>query len=142
MTIAAANRYAGIDLFMHEDVHGIVRDRTGAGKMFDRQIDGWWLGLCIGVRKGERIPLSSGPRNVKFIDGMILGRDPWRITHLELLALSKEGDDVLAQPRRVIGIAMEYANYGLEWLRDECLLKVEPTLTLLNRLDLNKLFED
>ncbi|MFE7093135.1 hypothetical protein [Streptomyces erythrochromogenes] len=141
MTVAV-NRYAGVDLYMQEEIHRIVRDRTGAGKMFDRQIDAWWLGLCIGVRKGERISLSPDTRTVKFIDGTVLGSDPWRITHLELLALATEGDRALEQPRRVMGIAMEYANFGLEWLRDECLLKVEPTLSLLNRLDLSTLFKD
>ncbi|MEU3560466.1 hypothetical protein [Kitasatospora sp. NPDC006786] len=122
---------------MNDDVHRIVRDRTGSGKVFPRQIDAWWLGLCIGVRLGEKTPLYPEGKRVKFIDGGILNSDPWRITHLELLALSTEGDDILSQPRRVLQIAMEYANFGLEWLRDECLLKVEPTLSLLNRLDLN-----
>ncbi len=72
------------------------------------------------------------------MDGSIFNSDPWRVTHLELLALSKEGDDVLAEPRRVVGLAMEYANFGLEWL-GESLFKTEPTLSVLNRLDVGTL---
>ncbi|MFI7408719.1 hypothetical protein ACIBU0_08650 [Streptomyces sp. NPDC049627] len=136
MTVA---RYAGIDLYMPEDTHRIIRNYTGQGKIFSRQIDGWWLGLCIGVRKRERLPFPSDSQRVKFIDGSIFNSDPWRVTHLELLALSKEGADVLGDPRRVVGLAMEYANFGLEWLGNECLLKTEPTLSVLNRLNLNAL---
>ncbi len=87
---------------------------------------------------GQRIPFPSDVQRVKFIDGSILSSDPWRITHLELLALSKEGDQVLTQPRTVVGIAMEYANFGLEWLQDKCLLKAEPTLSVVNQLDLSR----
>ncbi|MFE9060942.1 hypothetical protein [Streptomyces violaceusniger] len=134
--------YASIDLYMPEDAHRVIRNCTGQGKIFGRQIDGWWLGLCIGVRKGERLPFQSDAQRVKFMDGSIFNSDPWRVTHLELLALTKEGDDVLAEPRRVVGLAMEYANFGLEWLGNECLLKTEPTLSVLNRLDLSALAPD
>jgi hypothetical protein len=124
---------------MPEDTHRIIRNYTGKDKIFSRQIDGWWLGLCIGVRKGESLPLPPESQRVKFMDGSIFNSDPWRITHLELLALSKEGADVLADPRRVVGLAMEYANFGLEWLANECLLRTEPTLSVLNRLNLSAL---
>lgn len=130
-----AARYAGVDLYMLEDAHHVIRNYTGPGKIFSRQIDGWWLGLCIGVRKRERLPFPSDAQRVKFMDGTIFNSDPWRVTHLELLALSKEGDHVLTEPRRVVGMAMEYANFGLEWLANECLLRTEPTLSVLNRLD-------
>ncbi|MFJ9410514.1 hypothetical protein [Streptomyces sp. NPDC101393] len=136
MTVAP---YASIDLYMPEDAHRVIRNCTGQGKIFSRQIDGWWLGLCIGVRKGERLPFQSDAQRVKFMDGSIFNSDPWRVTHLELLALTKEGDDVLTEPRRVVGLAMEYANFGLEWLGNECLLKTEPTLSVLSRLDLSTL---
>lgn len=129
--------YVSIDLFMSEDTHRLIRNCTGQGKVFSRQIDAWWLGLCIGVRKGERLPFQPDTQRVKFMDGSIFNSDPWRVTHLELLALSKEGDDALTEPRRVVGLAMEYANFGLEWLGNECLLKTEPTLSVLNRLDLS-----
>jgi hypothetical protein len=124
---------------MPEDTHRIIRSYTGQGKIFSRQIDGWWLGLCIGVSKGDRLPFSSESQRVKFIEGSIFNSDPWRVTHLELLALSKEGADVLADPRKVVGLAMEYANFGLEWLVNECLLKTEPTLSVLMRLNLSAL---
>jgi hypothetical protein len=70
----------------------------------------------------------------KFHSGVILNSDPWRITHLELLALSEEGAVALDSPQRVIHIASEFANTGLSWIVDRLLGEAEPTLTLANRL--------
>ena len=71
---------------------------------------------------------------MKFNTAAILNSDPWRITHLELLALSEEGSDVLDNPGRVIHIASEYANAGFPWLLDRMIGEAEPTLALMNHL--------
>ncbi|MCM8554967.1 hypothetical protein [Streptomyces sp. STCH 565 A] len=139
MTLA---RYSAIDLYMQTETHRVIRNFFGPGKPLGRLIDGWWLGLCIGVRKGQRLPLPSVDQRTKFIDGSIFNSDPWRVTHLELLALSKEGDGVLKDPRRVVALATEYANFGLEYLGNECLLQAEPRLSVLNRLDLTTIAAD
>jgi hypothetical protein len=130
------NRYSNQDLFIAED----VRDRLGDfvsrsekdGKPFARQVDAWWLAIGLGVQIGHRTPLPE--KTVKFNDGGILSTDPWRITHLELLALADEGEAVLDSPSQVVRIASEYANTGYPWLIDQLLGEAEPTLTLMNRL--------
>ncbi|WP_212827438.1 hypothetical protein [Catellatospora sp. TT07R-123] len=121
---------------MPEQLHRHIRDATGAGKPFERQIDAWWLAISVGVKASQRRPMEPGAKTTKFMDGTIFGRDPWRIVHLELLALATEGEEVLRHPTKVIAIASSYANYGLEWLINECLIgDVEPSVTILNRLD-------
>src|SRR5688500_14920196 len=111
------NRYSSVDLFMPQDTHTIIKEFHGPGdRPFPRLIDAWWLGLCIGVHEGEREPFASGDARVKFMAGDILSSDPWRVTHLELLALSLDGPELLQNPSKVIQLAMEYANYGLRWL--------------------------
>jgi len=130
------NRYANLDLFIGQQFH----DRLGEyvsrsekdGKPFARQVDGWWVAMGVGVRQGQRLALSPADKAVKFNTAAILTSDPWRITHLELLALSEEGPDVLDNPGRVVQIAGEYANAGFRWLLDQMTGEAEATLALMN----------
>ena len=70
----------------------------------------------------------------KFNDGGILASDPWRITHLELLALADGGEDALMSPSGVVTMASEYAHTGLVWIADALLGEAQATLRLMNRL--------
>lgn len=133
------NRYAATDLFMPDDLHRFIRELTGTNQPFPRQVDAWWIGFCIGVRDGETRPLPGPDRRVKFMDGAILSSDPWRIIHLELITVGLHGEEVLANPREVIQIATEHANFGLEVLVRALEGKNEPTLALMNFLDPVKL---
>jgi hypothetical protein len=131
-----SNPYASQDLFIAKDVSEALVDYVSRSerefKPFSRQVDAWWLALCIGGQIGRRTPLPD--KQVKFNDGGIFGSDPWRIPHLEALALAEEGPKVLDTPSMVIRIATEYANTGFPWLLDVLLGEAEPTLTLLNRV--------
>jgi hypothetical protein len=131
------NRYANQDLFIAQDVSDQLSDFVSRSdkdaKAFARQIDAWWLAIGIGVKIGHRTPLPE--KTVKFNDGGILSSDPWRIPHLEALALSEEGERILDNPSQVVRIASEYANTGFPWLISQMLGEAEPTLTLMNHLD-------
>jgi hypothetical protein len=134
--VAVVNPYASQDLFIAAEVSERIGDFVSRaekdGKPFARQVDAWWLAIGLGVHMGYRTPLP--PKTVKFNDGGILSTDPWRITHLELLALAQEGEIVLDKPVQVIRIASEYANAGFPWLIEQLLGEAEPILTLMNRL--------
>lgn len=134
-----ANRYATTDLFLAADYHDQVGQYVSRSpsdtKPFSRQVDLWWAALCVGVQLGHRTALPDRERLVKFNTGAILGTDPWRITHMELLALDEEGQEVLLDPSRVVQIASEYAMTGLPWLCDQMLGEADPVLSLFNRLD-------
>jgi hypothetical protein len=131
------NRYATQDLFMSADYHTRIADVVSRsdkdGRPFARQVDVWWAAIGIGVKIGDRTPLSGN--TVKFNTAAILNTDPWRITHLELLALAREGAEILDNPAKVIQVASEFANTGLSWLTEQLLGEAEPTLTLMNRID-------
>lgn len=127
------NRYASIDLFMPEDLHRVIREHVGANHAFPRQVDAWWIGFCLGVRNNHTRPLPE--KRTKFMDGSILSSDPWRIIHLELVALGLRGEEILTRPREVVQLATEHANYGLELLVEALTAQNEPTLTLMNFLD-------
>ncbi len=130
------NPYVSQDLFIAEEHHARLGDFVSRGAKdglpFARQVDAWWVAIGVGVRIGAPTPLPE--KRVKFNDGAILNSDPWRITHLELLALAEEGEDTLQEPGRVICIVSEYANTGFGWLMETLVGEPEATLTLLNRL--------
>ncbi|MET7400630.1 hypothetical protein ABZS66_44840 [Dactylosporangium sp. NPDC005572] len=127
------NRYASIDLFMPEDSHRVIREHVGANQPFSRQVDAWWIAFCLGIRDNQTRPLPD--RRTKFMDGTILSSDPWRIIHLELIALGLRGEEILTHPRDVVQLATEHANYGLELLVDALTGQNEPTLAMMNFLD-------
>ena len=111
-----------------------LQGRGDVRKPFQRQIDLWWCALCLGVRLERRTRLGPRDSLVKFNDGGILSSDPWRITHLELLALAELGEEGLDNPSDTIQMAAEYAATGASVIEEICVGAAEPTLTLLTRL--------
>lgn len=131
----AENPYASQDLLIDTKIHTILATHVSrTGGPFQRWIDAWWLGLCIGYQQAQPLPLPERSQCTKFNDGGILASDPWRITHLELLMLTEEGEGVLMEPARVIRLASEYANGGLKWIANELLGEAAGTLRLMNEL--------
>ena len=78
---------------------------------FERQVDIWFLAVCIGARKRKRTKLIKPHR---FIWGDILSRDPFRIELLELLAISYTNDPwILEKPSEIMDLVNELAATGL-----------------------------
>lgn len=83
---------------------------------FERQIDIWFLAVCIGARKGKRTQIK---RPHRFITGELLSRDPYRIESLELLAVSYTDDPwILERPSEIMDLANELAATGLAEIID------------------------
>jgi hypothetical protein len=89
---------------------------------FPRQVDMWFLAVCLGALGGQRVKLGAQQTH-KFNTASIFETDPGRIEILELLAIAEEDDAyAIREPREVIEIANELAAGGLplviEMLRD------------------------
>lgn len=83
---------------------------------FERQIDIWFLAVCIGARKGKRTQIIKPHR---FITGELLSRDPYRIESLELLAVSYTDDPwILERPSEIMDLVNELAATGLAEIID------------------------
>jgi hypothetical protein len=96
---------------------------------FRRYVDLWWAGLCIGVVEGHRVDGLKADDWHRFADGSVLSSDPWRIVHLQLLAVALTGNvDILDEPGDVIQMANEYAATGLPLLLDEMNRSPEPIM--------------
>lgn len=78
---------------------------------FERQVDIWFLAVCIGARRGRKSQVIKPHR---FMTGEILSRDPFRIELLELLAISFTNDPwILEKPNEMMDLANELAATGL-----------------------------
>lgn len=135
------NPYAAQDLYVPQQWHDSYQRYTSLtrsegrdidGAPFPRMIDMWWVALGIGVREGRRSTLGKDP--VKFADGAIFGSDPWRITHLGLVAIAEEGESVLQRPSEVIRIACEFAATGSEVLIEAMVGHARPMKPIASKL--------
>ena len=126
MTAEASYRYQNLwipSIFRAEFVASsdVLVDRTNVRAAFPRQVDLWWYALCLGVNEGLRteMPSPQRPALTNFGEADILESDPWRITHLELLVLGKQGVVAASNPATVIATANEYALTGFRLLERE-----------------------
>lgn len=144
MPAAVANPYANLELKIParyaDDVEKYTsrfRPEDGAPKDIDRSpfdlyVDFWWAALGVGVAEGR---VSTPDDLRKFVTGVVLNQTPWRITHLELLAIAHSGTtDVLAKPGEVIEIANGFAATGVPILVEILLKKSEPIWDVSNHL--------
>jgi hypothetical protein len=128
--------YASVDLYLPRRAHDVAELLVGRGhrdtKPFERQVDFWWAGLCVGIALDLQV--ATGRDAVKFNQGSILQSDATRIIQLELLALAKCGPGALDSPREVLEFASRYANGGCLWLVDKLNSSTEPIVGLFNEL--------
>lgn len=101
-----------------EEVDRFCQTQPGGGSRpspddspFERQIDIWFLAVCLGARKGKRTEVIKPHR---FITGELISRDPYRVELLELLAISFTKDPwIIEEPSKIIDLANELAATGL-----------------------------
>ena len=80
---------------------------------FERQIDIWFLAVCLGARSAKRTPVARSQSH-RFITGELLSRDPHRIELLELLAISFTKDPwIIERPSEIMNLANDLAATGL-----------------------------
>ena len=137
--VAIANPYVNAPLRIPEHEWDAVRRLTTTFRPddgtrpdidrspFENYVDLWWAALCLGVREGRK---SVPQRWHEFVTGVVLNQDPWRIRHLELVALAEEGPTVLDEPGKVITIANQYAATGIGVLIDTMTGQTEPIWAL------------
>ncbi len=130
--------YVSQDLYLPRDFDDefsdlLVSGKRGSDKPFPRKVDLWWTTICIGAALGQHRPVAK--ERVKFHTGQIFANEQWRVTHMELLALGREGEQALRRPVRVVEIAEEYGMAGIDWVTDKLRASTRPALKLLMELD-------
>lgn len=111
----------------------LVDGTKSSYKPFPRKVDLWWATICIGAAIGEFRPISK--ERVKFNTGQVLANEQWRIAHMELLALGREGEGALYRPSRVVEIAEEYGMAGIDWITSRLRGSPRPAVKLLIELE-------
>lgn len=96
---------------------------------FRRYVDLWWAALCVGLQEGYPTDLPTANDWHRFNDGVVLSTDPWRIIHLQLIAIGLKKDvAILDDPNGIIQMANAYAATGLPLLLDEMSHSTEPIM--------------
>lgn len=111
----------------------LVSGSKGADQPFPRKVDLWWATICIGAALGQHRPVAKD--RVKFHTGQIFANEQWRVTHMELLALARDGQDAIKRPSRVVEIAEEYGMAGIEWITERLRASTRPAIKLLMELE-------
>jgi hypothetical protein len=118
------NPFQALDLKVpsefHEDLTRYSRSQSLAGEKknpldnpFDRYVDLWMLGVCLGAREGRTLEMKGNASHT-FVTGVVLATDPDRIDLLELLAIGHTGDPfIVAEARQVIDLANGFAAVGV-----------------------------
>lgn len=84
---------------------------------FDRQIDFWFMALCLAFNKGLTPAKEKDTYNA--ITAEILSRDKHRIIQVQMIALSiTEDPNVLLEPKKMLDICINLANAGIPMLLD------------------------
>lgn len=79
---------------------------------FDRQIDFWFMALCLAFNKGLTPVKEKDTYNA--ITAEILSRNKHRITQIQMIALSiTEDPNILLEPKKMLDICIELANAGI-----------------------------
>ena len=130
--------YVSQDLYLprdfdHEFSDLLVSGKRGSDKPFPRKVDLWWATICIGAALGRYRPVAK--ERVKFHTGQVFANEQWRVTHMELLALGREGHEALRRPLRVVEIAEEYGMAGIDWMTDKLRANPRPAIKLLMELE-------
>lgn len=95
---------------------------------FRRYIDIWWAGMCIGILEEQltKVPVNDWHT---FSPGSILSSDPWRIIHLQLVAVGLTGSRIiLNDPGEIVQMANEYAATGIPLLFERMNETAEPIM--------------
>ncbi len=96
---------------------------------FLRNVDFWWLALCIGIQEGNRTTPDKWHTFVRA--GLVLPADQWRLFQLQIMAIGETNStDVLAKPSNVIDMANEYAATGFPVILDKVLGSQVPLWTI------------
>lgn len=138
--------YIAQDLYLPRDFDSefgelLVDGKRASEKPFPRKVDLWWATICIGAALGK---YRAVPKDrVKFNTGQVLANEQWRVAHMELLALSRDGEMALRSPLRVVEIAEEYGMAGIDWMTERLRGSVRPAIKLLVALgDLGEISDD
>lgn len=130
--------YVSQDLHLPRDFDDELSDllvdgKRGSDKPFPRKVDLWWASICIGAALGQHHAVAK--ERTKFHTGQVFANEPWRVAHMELLALAREGETALRRPARVVEMAEEYGMAGIDWITERLRGSSRPSIKLLMELE-------
>lgn len=82
---------------------------------FDRQIDFWYMALCLAFKEGLTPTKEKDTYNA--ITAEILSRNSYRVTQMQMIALAATNDtNILLEPKKMLDVCIGLANAGIPML--------------------------
>lgn len=79
---------------------------------FGRQVDFWYMALCIAFKEGLSPVKEKDTYNATTAE--ILSRDSFRITQMQMIALAiTKSEDILLEPKKMFDVCINLANAGI-----------------------------
>ncbi len=117
------NIFAQYQITMPNSYQNNIKNYVGTGTQnqsrenapFNRQIDFWYMSLCLAFNKG--LEPTKEKNTYTAIAAEILSRNPYRFVQMQMIALSINNDpEILKNPKEMLDICINLANSGIPLL--------------------------
>lgn len=117
------NIFAPYSILMPLDFQDKIKGFVSTGSVggsrentpFDRQVDFWFMAVCLAFRK--KFPPVKASKTYNATTAEILSRDSHRVVQLQMIALSiSEDEEILMKPKEMFDICSNLASAGIPYL--------------------------
>jgi len=118
--------FSNLDTFVPKKIHQEFYDVYAKGQKnktkstksvpFERNLDLWFLGFCIAVKKGLN-PVESSGQKVRAIQGAVFVQNKQQEMLIKNIMVEREGIDILLDPREMHKMANELSTAGIAELK-------------------------
>ena len=118
--------FAPLDIMVPKQLHKDLYDVYAKGKQnktksikavpFERNLDLWFLGFCLAIKKGLN-PIESSGQKVRAIQGVVFVNNKQQELIIKHIMVQREGVDILLDPAKMHKTANELSTAGLAELK-------------------------
>jgi len=118
--------FATIDIMVPKKIHKEFYDVYAKGKKnkiadtksvpFERNLDLWFLGFCIAVKK-DLNPVESSGQKVRAVQGVVFANNKEQEMIIKHIMIQREGVDILLNPSKMHKIANDLSTAGVAELK-------------------------
>jgi len=121
---------------LHSDLYKVYVKEKGKDTKrapFERNLDLWFFGFCLAIKKGLN-PVESSGQTVRAVQGVVFSNNKQHELIIKHIMVQREGVEILLDPSRMHKTANELSTSGLAELK-AILTKDPDELELDNLLD-------
>ena len=133
--------FATMDIMIPKKIHKEFYDVYAKGQKnktadtksvpFERNLDLWFLGFCIAVKK-DLNPVEIPGQKVRGVQGVVFANNQDQEMIIKHIMIQREGLDILLNPSKMHKIANDLSNAGIAELK--LMIKDDPDETELDNI--------